>query len=139
METQIKIRIALALPTQASSSSTPYPNPNGEQDESQLAFVSTYSHVKLQKGTATKRKSRKSVAAEGGAGGEPRDEEMLWLETEVYCATEGNGEDEMDGVKVEQGMEKPKGLRVFACTGCRTREVSTVGAEGRVADRDEHR
>ncbi|KAL7410576.1 hypothetical protein BDY24DRAFT_399505 [Mrakia frigida] len=120
VETQIKIRIALALPTQATSSSS---FPNGPQDESTLAFVNTYSHVKLQKGTATKRKSRKSVAAEGGALGEPNKEEMLWLETEVYCATEGTEEEDEDNVKLEEGSEKPKGLRVFACAGCRTREV----------------
>lgn len=55
--------------------------------------------------------------------GEPREEEMLWLETEVYCATEGNDEDHGTDVKLEEGSEKPKGLRVFACAGCRTREV----------------
>lgn len=50
---------------------------------------------------------------------------MLWLETEVYCATEGTEEEDEDdeNVKLEEGSEKPKGLRVFACSGCRTREV----------------
>lgn len=55
--------------------------------------------------------------------GEPNKEEMLWLETEVYCATEGTEEEDEDNVKLEEGSEKPKGLRVFACAGCRTREV----------------
>lgn len=126
VETQIKIRLALALPNPPGGLLNSFPTPSSSaasdasaDDESHLAFVSTYTHVKLQKGTATKRKSRRAA---GDSSGLPKPEQTLYLETEVYCATEGVSAEEFAAFE-DGSAERKEGLRVYACQGCRTREV----------------
>jgi hypothetical protein len=96
VETQVKLTLALAPPPGGASSAL---------------NLDRYSHVRLQKGTATKRKSRKQSLAEPAV--EPAPETVLWLETEVFCATEGVPENSPQGTL---------GRRVLACASCRTRE-----------------
>lgn len=95
VETQVKLTLSLS--------------PDGPSAAHDLE---RYSHVRLQKGTATKRKSRKQSLAEPSV--DPVPESLLWLETEVYCATEGVPENSPQGTL---------GRRVLACASCRTREI----------------
>jgi hypothetical protein len=153
VETQVKVRIALTLPSSSSPSShasssanplpTPTPSASSSSTEDDFSFITNFTHLKLQKGTATKRKSKKAAASAAGKAPVPKQEQMLFLETEVYCATEGaagaatakKGGKGIFAPTVGKGVEGDDlGLRVYACAGCRTREIKRFQrkAESRV-------